>query len=88
MRIVKYVEEGMSLPRWYGAAWRNWMTGETVALPLGLNKVAGWVRWIYHRLISKVRPSILEEARIAGLREGRSLAEDRFKARQNDNRTS
>ena len=69
MKIKKTVEEGAEVPRGYGFAWRNWMTGETVALPLGLNKLAGWTRWLYHWVLWKVRPSVLEQARIAGLNE-------------------
>jgi hypothetical protein len=44
MRLQYRAPEGCALPGWYGMAWFDFMTRETVAYPLGLHWLMGWGR--------------------------------------------
>lgn len=45
--MIKRIKEGQIIPRGYGMAWHDFMTGQFVCLPLGLNVVAAIARNIY-----------------------------------------
>lgn len=47
MQIVKIVKQGEQIPAWYGVAWVHFMRHESTCLPLPVNLVAAFFRFIY-----------------------------------------
>ena len=73
----KTIEDGEKIPIGYGYAWRDFHNNRTIILPIGINKIGGWIRRVYHRLISIGRASVIDEAFAAGRFSGDEW-EDRF----------
>ncbi len=45
--LIKYENNGEMLPRFYGAAWFDWLRNRAVCLPLGLNVLVAVARSVY-----------------------------------------
>ena len=68
----KLIEDGAKLPKGYGYAWRDFDTTSHVAYPIPFNVLFRGLRRLYHWIISH-KHSVLDEARIKGIREGREM---------------
>ena len=66
------IEEGEKLPKGYGFAWRDFDRGGHVAYPIPFNVLFRGLRRFYHWIISH-KHSVLDEARIKGIREGQEM---------------
>ena len=66
------IEDGAKLPWGYGFAWRDFDTASHVAYPIPFNVLFRGLRRFYHWIISH-KHSVLDEARIEGIREGREM---------------
>ena len=66
------VEGGAKLPKGYGFAWRDFDTASHVAYPIPFNVLFRGLRRFYHWIISH-KNSVLDEARIKGIREGQEM---------------
>ncbi|KKN03212.1 hypothetical protein LCGC14_1110060 [marine sediment metagenome] len=66
------IEDGAKLPKGYGFAWRDFDTASHVAYPIPFNVLFRGLRRFYHWVISH-KNSVLDEARIAGIREGQNI---------------
>ena len=45
--LVRRVHRGERFPRFFGRAWVSWCDDATVAVPIPLNVVVGFLRWLY-----------------------------------------
>jgi hypothetical protein len=39
MKLVRYIEQGEMIPKWWGIIRRDYMTDRTIVAPMGLNLV-------------------------------------------------
>ncbi len=76
----KLIEDGAKLPKGYGFAWRDFDTPSYVAYPIPFNVLFRGLRRLYHWIISH-KNSVLDEARIKGIREGQVM-QKRFQQNQ------
>ena len=74
------IEDGAKLPWGYGFAWRDFDTASHVAYPIPFNVLFRGLRRLYHWIISH-KNSVLDEARIKGIREGQVM-QKRFQQNQ------
>jgi len=77
----KMVEDGMMRPKGYGFAWRDFDSGCTVTYPIPLNVLFRGFRRFWHWILS-YKNSVIDEARIKGIREGQELAENMYRAQR------
>ncbi len=75
------VEEGERVPRGYGFAWRDFDRACMVAYPIPFNVLFRVLRRFWHWIIAGLKHSVIDEARLAGIREGQEIAE-RFRENQ------
>lgn len=77
----KMVEDGERRPKGYGFAWRDFDTACTVTYPIPFNVLFRGLRRFWHWILS-YKNSVLDEARIKGIREGQELHEELYRNRQ------
>ena len=66
------VEDGERRPKGYGFAWRDFDTACTVTYPIPFNVLFRGLRRFWHWILS-YKNSVLDEARIKGIREGQEI---------------
>ena len=74
--LIKKIDQGEILPRFYGVAWIDWYRDQAVCLPLGLNLLAGCARNLFYSIknagrLVRANP---RDAYEQGLRDGRAEA--------------
>lgn len=72
-------EDGMSIPKYWGFAYRDFDTATVYAYPIPFNKLMGWLRNLWHWLKHPVNPSILDRIYNKGVSFGINLAQDQHK---------
>ena len=77
----KLVDEGRKCPKGYGFAWRDFDTCCTVAYPIPFNVFFRGLRRFYHWILS-YKNSVLDEARIQGIRQGQDMAVRTYRNKQ------
>lgn len=77
----KMVEDGARRSKGYGFAWRDFDTACIVTYPIPLNVIFRGLRRFWHWILS-YKNSVLDEARIKGIREGQELAKEMYKAQR------
>ena len=70
------VEQGRKCPKGYGFAWRDFDTNSIVAYLIPFNILFRGLRRLYHWILS-YNNSVLDKARIKGIKEGQQM-ERRF----------
>ena len=45
--LFREVRQGEMFPRFYGRAWHSWARDTATCMPIPLNVVAGFLRWLY-----------------------------------------
>jgi hypothetical protein len=48
--IVKRVSAVNMMPAWYGLAWKEWHSNQSICLPIGMNTIAAVVRNLYYTI--------------------------------------
>ena len=76
------VEDGRKLPKGYGFAWRDFDTNCHVAYLIPFNVLFRGLRRIWHWIKAGWKHSVIDEARIKGIREGQELHEELYRNRQ------
>ena len=66
--MIKWIEEGGIVPRWYGIAWRDWHSYRSAILPIPLNVLAAWGRHLWYVVRFKLLPR--SDVLLAAKREG------------------
>ena len=66
------IEDGEKLPWGYGFAWRDFDRRGHVTYPIPFNVLFRGLRRLYHWILS-YKHSVLDEARIQGIREGQEM---------------
>ena len=74
--LIKKINQGGLLPRFYGVAWVDWYRDQAICLPLGLNLAAACARNVYYSIknagrLVRANP---RDAYQQGLRDGRAEA--------------
>ncbi len=70
----KMVEDGARRPKGYGFAWRDFDTASTITYPIPFNVLFRGLRRFWHWVVGGYKNSVIDEARIKGIREGQELA--------------
>ncbi|KKM91105.1 hypothetical protein LCGC14_1231790 [marine sediment metagenome] len=66
------IEDGAKLSKGYGFAWRDFDTASHVAYPIPFNVLFRGLRRFWHWILS-YKNSVLDEARIDGIRRGQEI---------------
>lgn len=76
MSFIKHIHENEVIPNWYGVAWRDWISGRMVCMPVPFNMVAGLARacYVFVRYGYLTVPANPRDAYMQGLREGERKA--------------
>ena len=69
----KMVEDGKRRPKGYGFAWRDFDTSCTISYPIPFNVLFRGLRRLWHWIVGGYKNSVIDEARIKGIREGQEL---------------
>ena len=79
MKFIHIVGEGEMIPAWYGAAWRDLPTFNTICMPVPFNILAAIVRGTYYWLRFGYRcvPQSPRDAYHQGFKDGRKFEEMR-----------
>ncbi len=77
------VEEGMRVPWGYGFAWRDFDSRNTIAYPIPFNVLFRGLRRFWHWLVGGYKNSVIDEARIQGIRDGREMARKEYLFQRN-----
>jgi len=77
----KMVEDGVRRSKGYGFAWRDFDTNCIVTYPIPLNVIFRGLRRLWHWILS-YKNSVIDEARIKGIRQGQKIAEKMYKAQK------
>lgn len=75
----KMVEDGARRPKGYGFAWRDFDTASHVAYPIPFNVLFRGLRRFWHWVVGGYKNSIIDEAKIKGISEGREMERRRKK---------
>jgi hypothetical protein len=70
MKLKRFVPNHMTLPRFYGVAWRDYSRDGVVCYPVPVNIVAGLLRGLWHWLKSAGTQTIIDAAYNHGYRDG------------------
>lgn len=74
MRMLReLVEQGMRRPKGYGFAYRDFDTDTIVAYPIPFNVIIRGSRRFWHWVVGGYKNSVIDEARIKGIRDGQSI---------------
>ena len=72
------VEDGARRPKGYGFAWRDFDTASTITYPIPFNVLFRGLRRFWHWVVGGYKNSVIDEARIDGIRRGQKMAEQQY----------
>ena len=72
------VEDGAKVPRGYGFAWRDFDANCYVSYPIPFNVLFRGLRRFWHWMVGGFKHSVIDEARLKGIREGYTQAYEKY----------